>query len=475
MSGARGAQGGVSIRVGLQAEGVKEGLEAIGRAGAAVGDQVQQGATKTEQAGAALARSFARTQAVLDPATAAAERHARQLEVIARAEAAGLATTERANALREAAARVLDANSAAMSRAATANDNLARSGVSMGAAFGQAGFQVQDFATQVAMGQNAAVAFATQFAQFAGLFGTAGAVAGAVATVALIGAQFLATAEDSKALENAIKAQETLWKGATDAAKAHGDSLKAQSERIAELAAHYERASMAARRFEEARVLNAQRGLNVERDRQNDAVLGRVDDLISRSRGDTQVTLPDGNTVAMIEQGVRSLAPGLEELRLRLSEFRAEGIVTSEAIARLYEALTTLDGGSVQTNRSLRETAAALMAATPEMLRLAEAQQQGATQFLALRMAAGDSETKLREYANALGRVGVEALNAARSLAAMQRAAVDLPLDRMIADARRNEAVIRAFAQGGREAAQAVADRGDREVAVTRRATQAME
>jgi hypothetical protein len=71
---------------------------------------------------------------------------------------------------------------------------------------GQAGFQIQDFASQVAMGQNALTAFGVQFAQFAGIFGTAGAIAGAVVTVGLLAAQFLRTSDNTDRLREAQEA-----------------------------------------------------------------------------------------------------------------------------------------------------------------------------------------------------------------------------------------------------------------------------
>jgi hypothetical protein len=55
-----------------------------------------------------------------------------------------------------------------------------------GAAIGQAGFQVQDFAVQVGAGQNAMIAFAQQGSQLLGMFGPYGAVAGALLAVGAI-------------------------------------------------------------------------------------------------------------------------------------------------------------------------------------------------------------------------------------------------------------------------------------------------
>lgn len=70
---------------------------------------------------------------------------------------------------------------------------------------GQAGFQIQDFAGQVSAGQSALVAFGQQASQFLGVFGTAGAIAGALVTVGVLAAQFLKIGENSEDAGEAIK------------------------------------------------------------------------------------------------------------------------------------------------------------------------------------------------------------------------------------------------------------------------------
>lgn len=62
----------------------------------------------------------------------------------------------------------------------------------------QAGYQVQDFAVQVAAGQSAMVALAQQGSQMLGVFGTTGAIAGAVLTVGILAYRLFDTAENAK-------------------------------------------------------------------------------------------------------------------------------------------------------------------------------------------------------------------------------------------------------------------------------------
>ena len=65
-------------------------------------------------------------------------------------------------------------------------------------AVGQAGFQIGDFASQVQGGGSALTALAQQGSQFLGVFGTGGAVAGAVLTVGILAASLLSVGENSE-------------------------------------------------------------------------------------------------------------------------------------------------------------------------------------------------------------------------------------------------------------------------------------
>ncbi len=198
----------------------------------------------------------------LTNAKAAADaRLAREIETITRATEANAAAQVRANALIESATRNRDAyiarvrqdiaateqrtarvlgETGALTQFGAANDNAAQSSGRMRMALGQAGFQVQDFATQVSMGQNALMAFGVQGAQLAGVFGPTGAIAGAALMIGVIGAQLLGLGESSSAAEarirvsfDGIKAESV---GVRDLIKEIGDLFKTAADRAAELA-----------------------------------------------------------------------------------------------------------------------------------------------------------------------------------------------------------------------------------------------
>jgi hypothetical protein len=105
---------------------------------------------------------------------------------------------------------------------------------------GQAGFQIQDFATQVQMGQNAVSAFGVQFAQFAGLFGTGGAVAGAVVVAGTLAANMLSIGESATEAERRIQVAFDAIKadseGVRDVIKEIGGLYKTAADRAQDLA-----------------------------------------------------------------------------------------------------------------------------------------------------------------------------------------------------------------------------------------------
>ena len=119
------------------------------------------------------ARSVTPAAAALDKLTAAAAKTGPAVDKVAQSS--------------KAAAPELDRVAASSTKAASATEGLGRGGSAVTSAFArfgpqiqQAGYQVGDFAVQVASGGNAIVAFTQQGTQLASMFGPAGAVFGAV-------------------------------------------------------------------------------------------------------------------------------------------------------------------------------------------------------------------------------------------------------------------------------------------------------
>jgi myosin heavy subunit len=110
------------------------------------------------------------------------------------------------------AAAAMDKLSTANTQAAAASTAASAGASKVGQVAAAAGYQVQDFATQVSMGTSAFTAFAQQAPQFLGVFGPGGAIAGALLAVGAIAAKvFLDMGDDAKsASEKAEELADTI-------------------------------------------------------------------------------------------------------------------------------------------------------------------------------------------------------------------------------------------------------------------------
>lgn len=109
-------------------------------------------------------------------------------------------------------------------------------GRNFGSVMGQAGYQVQDFATQVSMGGNALTAFAVQGAQLASLFGPQGIIIGAALTVGAIAGNLLMASSAAKEAKDstvnyseAMKLAKELTGEAAEAAERLAKAQRAQA------------------------------------------------------------------------------------------------------------------------------------------------------------------------------------------------------------------------------------------------------
>ncbi|EGT4354667.1 phage tail length tape measure family protein [Cronobacter sakazakii] len=125
----------------------------------------------------------------------------------------------------------LDTNVSATAQSVSA---ATRSMGNMRGVFGQLGYQIQDVAVQLQMGQNAMMVFAQQGSQIASIFGPGGAIAGAIIAItgALAGA-LLPSLFNSK---DATKELETAQKALGETVIKTDDGVLALSEKIQKLA-----------------------------------------------------------------------------------------------------------------------------------------------------------------------------------------------------------------------------------------------
>lgn len=355
-----GTRAGVSLRVGVQADGVRENLEAIGATGQKALQGVADAARQVEPATASLTKSFERTQQVLDPAARAATVYAQQVQLLARAEEAGLATAQRANELRERAAVVRDraiartqAETAAVQagaqvqaqatiaaqRLGAANDNAAGRFGGMGGAAQAAGQQIQQLWGNISSGQNAIAAVATQASSLLALTGGAGAAVGSVLTY--LASKYGEVRSEASKLSETLQNQSRNLAQVDSDARQYRDGLEAEARQVRELTEYYGQLSNA-RRSQELRQFEADRASLAERQAAlRDEALGRTSGLSSQ----LQQQISDAELMAARNYGRGSSeyeaivsAPDLARMREIvdvIEQFRASGVVSREELAQL--------------------------------------------------------------------------------------------------------------------------------------------
>lgn len=436
-------------------------------------ERLAQGMEVVETKARRSSSSLAALEARLDSGARLAQAKAREDEKLARATeqlnaavARGAITQERANQLTTLAAqhrdvqvasvrrqiaveeernRVLLGGVVAQDRFGAANDNAGRSSGRFGQALGQAGFQVQDFATQVAMGQNALMAFGVQFAQFAGIFGTAGAIAGAVVTVGVLAAQFLTGADAAKALNDAIKSQDEIYKAATEAADRYRAGLEDEAQTILRLRDLYASYSAARRQAEEFRLMDRQLDLENQSTALRTRAQGGLEGLSDAAANAARLGAlreARGQTTEQLPQQVR-------EAVAAVIEFRGASDASAETLARLANQLQ--QAGAIASDSlapGLLEAARKIRELLPDAERLERSSEQNTRQLNALRgeaSGAGDALGGARTSADAL----------ATSLDRMRRIAAANPALAVQQEALGIQQRLDALRQGGIQALEA--------------------
>jgi len=150
-------------------------------------------------------QSFDRLRNSIDPLFAAQQRFKTQVEQIQMAHRRGIATQEEMNRVLVAAKTQYDIAAAAAVRYNTVAVATARGSNRAAAAATQVGFQVQDFAVQVAAGTNAMLALNQQLPQLLGAFGSFGKIALFGSILGTVAAVSLAVLPKLLALNDVIK------------------------------------------------------------------------------------------------------------------------------------------------------------------------------------------------------------------------------------------------------------------------------
>ena len=234
------------LRAGLDASEYTRGAAEIDRANT----EIAAGSGKVEQSQERMTRSLTTSQASMDRLQASLDKgFAAQLryeQVVDRVNAA----MERGRISQERGAQIISlaqqkymaaaTTTAALSSATEAFGASSARAASQGSKFGyvaqSAGFQIQDFAVQVAAGTSAVTAFAQQAPQFLGIFGTAGAIAGAVVAVGAVAFQFLGLSSNAKAAAEATSYFDSVTQSTLPSIQAQGNEIDTIASRYSALA-----------------------------------------------------------------------------------------------------------------------------------------------------------------------------------------------------------------------------------------------
>jgi hypothetical protein len=223
-----------------------EDSEVVTAALRAFGESGQAALAKVEKAANPTAVAFERLRGRYDEAFASQQRFTRDLGQAERALKAGVVSAEEY-------ARVVELIRQRQTALATSAVTATGATRGFGGIVQQAGFQIGDFAVQVASGQGALRAFIQQGSQLLGFFGAYGAAAGAALAIGgALATSFLGLADSTgkatnaedahtKALERAKKITEELTQASDNRAR----SLEAERRLILQKAAAETRAAQA--------------------------------------------------------------------------------------------------------------------------------------------------------------------------------------------------------------------------------------
>jgi hypothetical protein len=195
------------LRAGLDASEYTRGAQEIDRANTEISASsglVEQSQEKMTRSLVSSSSSMDRLQASLDKGFASQLRYEQIVDRVNSAMERGRISQERgAQIISLAQQRYMSAATATAAMGA-ATAAAATSGRNFGAVAQQAGYQIGDFASQVASGGSAVTAFVQQGSQMLGMFGMFGAVAGAALAIGGVAYQMWAARDAAKAATDEV-------------------------------------------------------------------------------------------------------------------------------------------------------------------------------------------------------------------------------------------------------------------------------
>lgn len=343
-----------------------------------------------------------RVQRSLDAAWGAQQRFDQAQNSINSALERGRISQERANQLLDLNKQRLEQATRATNGLATANDNAARGSRNFGGVIGQAGFQVQDFAVQIASGQSALTAFIQQGSQLAGAFGAGGAIVGAGLAIAGIIVQLAGAKTATDALNDAIERQRDLYTATTDAAERYRESQEREAQNAQRLTSYYAGLNNEMRQAERLRLATARADLlQTQANRVREAT-SRLGGLDVSATGGVAPGMPLAESMMAGIGGPGALPAGMRDAAEAVRQFREQGVFTAQAIDELSNRLHALAQANAGSSAAIMRQRQELEAARPQLIESQRALEQNAAANAAL-------EGNARGAAQALGGVGAAA------------------------------------------------------------------
>ena len=228
------------LRAGLDASEYTRGAQEIDRANAEISASsglVEQSQEKMTRSLVSSLSSMDRLQASLDKGFASQLRYEQIVDRVNSAMERGRISQERGAQIISLAQQRYMAAATATAGLGAATAAAATSGRNFGAVAQQAGYQIGDFASQVASGGSAVTAFVQQGSQMLGMFGMFGAVAGAALAIGGVAYQMWAARDAAKATKSEIESLTDAIKKFNDEAEERslGDPGERARRRLADL------------------------------------------------------------------------------------------------------------------------------------------------------------------------------------------------------------------------------------------------
>lgn len=295
----------------------------------------------------AAAKEFKRMEAAINPAARAQQRYEKDVKTVEAAVRAGVVTQKRANAtLTIAREKFAQASVGARGYAFQATRGMNSSRM-MGVAIQQAGFQVGDFAVQVASGQSALRAFIQQGTQLISMFGPAGAVAGAFLAIGGAIATFLFMSDD--AIEETGDAIATFSSVISESDKV----VKAYTNNIRGLGDEYGTLTNKVNQFNEAQLIALTQRLKDEaRDQAIALSEAFVEPTISGGpiSAKTQAQFDKARTFLQqlkTPEAAQDFIVAFDNMILEMEEFASNSPILTKAVEDVRRNLMKLEAASV--------------------------------------------------------------------------------------------------------------------------------